>query len=174
MKEDQGFAISIGLVDGLITSLVITSGAIVGHSTIGFYQSLRIAFGSSFVGAISFFIAQFSKLSKDEYRIARVLKPGSSSVKIHPSLTGKNLLDSIEGGSASLIMGFLGASIPLFSYSMLGESAIVSLLCSYSSLGVFGIYTSKISGGKSSRWLISLILLGIIMTFLGYNLKIVS
>lgn len=106
MNQDRAFAISIGLVDGLITSLMITAYAIVYHYPISSIQSLHIAFGSSFVGAISYFIAEFSKLSQNEFRVSKALKPG---IKVPPSvkrnLRERNLRESMYGGSASLIMG---------------------------------------------------------------------
>jgi len=175
LNQDRAFAISIGLVDGLITSLMITAYAIVYHYPISSIQSLHIAFGSSFVGAISYFIAEFSKLSQNEFRVSKALKPG---IKVPPSvkrnLRERNLRESMYGGSASLIMGFVGASIPLFSYTTFQDSAFLSLGLSYLTLALFGTYTSKRSGGSYTKWILGLVALGVLMTLVGAMLRIVS
>ncbi len=175
MKPDQSFAISIGLVDGLITSLMITAYAIVYDFPIRPETALHIAFGSSFVGSISYFIAEFSKLSKSEFRVAKALKPG---IKVPQSikkiLSGRILVESVYGGSASFIMGFIGASIPLFSYVGFHDIDSISLGLSYLSLSLFGAYTAKVTGGSYTKWILGLIILGVLMTFIGTALRIVS
>ncbi len=174
MKADHAFAISIGLVDGLITSLVIAAHAIVSHLSLSPTVAFRIAFGSSFVGSVSFFIAEFSKLSKDEFRVAKILKPGRKSPTIMKNLTEKLIIEALYGGTASFAMGFVGASVPLFTYSLLNNSEIFTLGCSYLALALFGVYTSKITGGSYIKWMAGLIFLGVLMTIVGSILRIVS
>lgn len=175
MKPDQSFAISIGLVDGLITSLMITAYAIVYNLPVSTYTALHIAFGSSFVGSVSYFIAEFSKLSKSEFQVAKALKPGKKvSQSIKKVLSERILLESVYGGSASFIMGFIGASIPLFSYVGFHNMDSISLGLSYLSLSLFGAYTAKVTGGSYAKWVSGLIILGVVMTIIGTALRIVS
>jgi VIT1/CCC1 family predicted Fe2+/Mn2+ transporter len=71
-------------------------------------------------------------------------------------------------------MGFIGAAIPILSYSVLHAEGIYSLTFSYFALGMLGIFLGKSSGGRMSNWFLSLVILGVIMTVVGYFLKIVS
>jgi VIT1/CCC1 family predicted Fe2+/Mn2+ transporter len=174
VNSENSFAFSIGGIDGLITSLMITSNAIITQSVIGFDTALRISFGSAIVGAASFFVAEFGELSKDERRVAKHLNPNLLQSEHRNKFFKRNLEDAFRGGSVSLFMGFIGASVPIVSYSMLMKYSSLSLLFSYISLGLLGIYLGKTSGGKVHGWFMALIILGILMTIAGYFLRIVS
>ncbi len=174
MNEDDSFALSIGAIDGLITSLMITSNAIISKSNIMLEAALRISLGSAVVGAASFFVAEYGRLRQGEYRIAHLLKPSSNPGQSKTSVMKRNLSDAFKGGSLSFIMGFVGAAIPIVSYSLLHRGGVYSLTFSYLALGIMGIFLGKSSGGKASNWFISLVILGVIMTVAGYYLRIVS
>ena len=174
MNEDDSFALSIGAIDGLITSLMITSNAIISKSTILLETALRISLGSAVVGAASFFVAEYGRLRQGEYRVAHLLKPSLGPGQRKTSVNRRNLSDAFKGGSFSFIMGFVGAAVPIVSYSLLHRGGVYSLAFSYSALGITGIFLGKSSGGKISNWFISLVILRVIMTAVGYYLKIVS
>ncbi|MCL4323112.1 MAG: hypothetical protein M1498_01485 [Candidatus Thermoplasmatota archaeon] len=174
MNDNDSFALSIGAIDGLITSLMITSNAIISKSNVMFETALRISMGSAVVGAASFFVAEYGRLRQGEYRIARLLNPSMTQNESRSHVIRRNLTDAFRGGSFSFIMGFIGAAIPILSYSVLHAEGIYSLTFSYFALGMLGIFLGKSSGGKMSNWFLSLVILGVIMTVVGYFLKIVS
>ncbi|MHB1440181.1 MAG: hypothetical protein ACYCSO_03785 [Cuniculiplasma sp.] len=174
MNKDDSFALSIGSIDGLITSLMITSNAIISQHSIVLGTALRISLGSAVVGAASFFVAEFGRLRQGEYRIARLLNPAMKKGENKFSVIRRNLIDSFRGGSFALIMGFLGAAIPIVSYSTLHSSGVFSLILSYTALGILALFIGKSSGGHLRNWFFALVLLGILMTIAGYYLRIVS
>ena len=59
MRENLVFPITMGLTDGVITVLMLASADFLGPSVMTVDLALRIAFGSAFVGTLSFFIAEY-------------------------------------------------------------------------------------------------------------------
>ena len=82
MNRETIFPITIGLVDGIITTLMITSGRIVSGVDLSLNHTLRIASASSIVGAGSYFVAQYSKMRNEVSRVSKHLNPDKNKPKL--------------------------------------------------------------------------------------------
>ncbi|MGP6206458.1 hypothetical protein ACNF42_00260 [Cuniculiplasma sp. SKW3] len=173
MNSDLEFAFTIGTIDGIITALMIASRAILSDIEMPLSLAVRIAVGSSVVGAASYLVAEYGKLRAEDSLVYKHLRPQGSR-RVRNEVNMELFLDAFKGGGVSMLMGFVGASIPLLSYSILNRTPYISIIVSYITLIALGIILGKKSGGKISSWAGSLILLGILMTILGYYVQVIS
>ncbi len=166
------FPVAIGLIDGLITALIIASHAILNDLSISEFAAIRISWGSSLVGATSYLVAEYGRRRTDMVRVARHLNPGNLRPSKNRFVRLGILLDSVTGGAIALGMGFIGSMIPLMSYSVFNMNPYISLGITFLALGITGIYMGMEAEGSSVMWVTALILVGITMLFLGNYLRI--
>ncbi len=173
MNSDLKFAFTIGTIDGIITALMIASRAILSNTQMSLSLSVRIAIGSSVVGAASYLVAEYGKLRAEERLIYKHLRPQGSGI-VRREVNIDLFADAFKGGGISMLMGFVGASIPLISYSLLNKTPYVSIAISYATLTTLGIVLGRKSGGSAMSWSVSLVILGLLMTLLGYYVQVIS
>ena len=163
---------AIGLIDGLITALIIASNAILSKNVIPFPTALRIAGGSSIVGATSYLVAEYGRMRTDMVRIARHLNPETLRSSKNRSVRIRILMESISGGGIALSFGFIGALIPLGSYSIFNMDPVISMTITFIALSITGIYMGHEAEGSALMWIIALNSVGILMLLLGNFLRI--
>lgn len=163
---------AIGLIDGLITALIIASNAILSDLSMPFSAAIRISGASSMVGATSYLVAEYGKMRTDMVRIARHLNPVTLKSSKNRSVQLRILLDSILGGSVALSFGFMGSMIPLGFYSLFGSNPLISIVVTFIALSVTGIYMGYEAEGSALMWIIALDTVGILMLILGNYLRI--
>ena len=69
--------------------------------------------------------------------------------------------------------GFLGALIPLSSSLIVRNNIEIPLFLSYLSLAVLGLFISKTTAGRAKFWIVVMVIVGIIVTIAGYELKLI-
>ena len=163
---------AIGLIDGLITALIIASHAILSNLTLPVSAAIRISGGSSMVGATSYLLAEYGEKRTDMARIAKHLNPMTLKYSRNRSVQMRILLESVIGGSVALAFGFIGAMIPLGFYSVFGMSPIISIAVTFIALSLTGVYMGYEAEGSAMMWLIALDSVGILMLILGNYLRI--
>lgn len=163
---------AIGLIDGLITALIIASNAILSDLSMPLSAAIRISGASSMVGATSYLVAEYGKMRTDMVRIARHLNPVTLKSSKNRSVQLRILLDSILGGSVALSFGFMGSMIPLGFYSLFGSNPLISIVVTFIALSVTGIYMGYEAEGSALMWIIALDTVGILMLILGNYLRI--
>ena len=173
MNSDLEFAFTIGTIDGIITALMIASRAILSDTAMSLDLSVRIALGSSVVGASSYLVAEYGKLRAEDSLVYRHLRPQGSR-RLRNEVNIELFVDAFRGGSISMLMGFVGAAIPLISYSLFERIQGISIGISYLTLILMGVILGRKSGGKILLWSTSLVILGLLMTLLGYYVRVIS
>lgn len=173
MNKKYIFPVSIGLSDGIITALILASGGIIGKSSIDLFQAFRISFGSSFAGAFSYFIAQYAGLNEELHRTALQLNLKSTDYLLKGHLGIEIFVESLLGALIAAFFGFLGALIPLSSSLIVRNNIEIPLSLSYLSLAVLGLFISKTTAGRAKFWIVVMVIVGIIVTIAGYELKLI-
>jgi VIT1/CCC1 family predicted Fe2+/Mn2+ transporter len=173
MNKKYIFPVSIGLSDGIITALILASGGIIGKSTIDMFEAFKISFGSAFAGAFSYFIAQYAGLNEELHRTALQLNLKSTDYLLKGHLGIEIFIESLIGALIAAFFGFLGALIPLSSSLIIRGNEIIPLSLSYTSLAVLGLFISKSTAGRARFWVIVMVVVGIIVTVAGFELKLI-
>ena len=173
MRENIVFPITMGLTDGVITVLMLASADFLGPSVMTVDLALRIAFGSAFVGTLSFFIAEYSRLRFQLIRASRQLTMHSPESLIRSDLGAKIFMESLAGTLLSGTFGFVGALIPLSVDVIDPAFGLVAILSAYFVLAAMGLAIGNISSGNKYKWMAALILLGLIVTTVGNFVSII-
>ena len=107
-KQNLLFPFTLGLSDGIITTLMLISRSLIFGDPIGLNLAFRVAFGSAFVGGFSFFIAEYSRLRGEISRTSRQLNLRSTSYLIMGKIGRDIMVESVTGTSISGLSGFSG------------------------------------------------------------------
>jgi VIT1/CCC1 family predicted Fe2+/Mn2+ transporter len=173
MNKNYLFPVSIGLSDGIITALILASGGILIRGSIDLFEAFKISFGSAFAGAFSYFIAQYAGLNEELHRTALQLNLKSTDYLLRGHLGIEIFSESLVGALIAALFGFLGALIPLSSSLIIKGNIVIPLSISYFSLAVLGLFISKTTAGRARFWVIVMVIVGIIVTVAGYELKLI-
>ncbi|MEM0139136.1 MAG: hypothetical protein QXZ44_00775 [Ferroplasma sp.] len=173
MKKQYIFPVSIGLSDGIITALILASGGIVSSDKISLFLALKISFGSAFAGAFSYFIAQYAGLNEELHRTAIQLHLKSTDYLLKGHLGLQIFSESLLGALIAAFFSFLGALIPLSSSLIILHNIIIPFSLSYLSLAILGLFISKTTAGKARFWVTVMVIVGVIVTVAGYELKLI-
>ncbi|MGB9475742.1 MAG: hypothetical protein WCE87_11815, partial [Candidatus Udaeobacter sp.] len=77
-RGDYGFALVIGLVDGILTALILAAGRVTAAGdVIHLSDVLRVAVVASFSAAFTFFVAQYSRFRHELVHAEKHLTLGS-------------------------------------------------------------------------------------------------
>ncbi|GGM76425.1 hypothetical protein GCM10007108_12940 [Thermogymnomonas acidicola] len=171
MRPRLLFPVTIGLSDGIITSLMIAASRMAEPSSVSAYFALRVAAGSAIVGMFSFFVAEYSRLRNELSRSSRQLGYPSPSFLLRTRLGRSILVEAITGTSASGVSGFTGALIPLAAAAFT-LSPYAPFLAAFVSLVLLGIGLARAVSGSYITWPTGMLALGILMALVGMALHI--
>ncbi|MGC8609045.1 MAG: hypothetical protein ACP5UV_04140 [Thermoplasmata archaeon] len=172
MKNQVLFPLAIGISDGIVTALILSSGGILSNS-ITFMVAVRISFGSAFAGMFSFFIAQFAGLNEELRRTAFQLNIRKVGYLMKGKLGRDIFYESVQGTLIAFACSFLGALVPLSSSIIFGSIVWVPFLVSYIFLSILGLFISRTTKSSPIMWSAIMVGIGLAVTFAGYYLKIV-
>lgn len=167
------FPITIGLSDGIITALMLVAGDILRGDHIFLSLALRVAYGSSFVGTFSYFIAQYSELRGELSRTSRQLNLRSPSYLIKSKIGRDIIVESVAGAASAGFFGFVGALIPLVTSVAIPADPIVAIASAEASLAVLGLGIGKAVRGNYFFWVIMMFIIGIVVAWAGDFLYLV-
>ena len=167
------FPLTLGLSDGIITTLMLVSRTLLSHEAIGIDLALRVSSGSAFVGGFSFFVAEYSRLRGEISRTSRHLVLRSPRYLIRGKIGREILVEAISGTVISVFAGFGGSLIPLFSGVYLPGSSILPVGIGILALAFLGGGIGKSVSGNYYFWIFSMVVIGIIVTVLGDFLNLV-
>ncbi|MEM0156378.1 MAG: hypothetical protein QW597_07265 [Thermoplasmataceae archaeon] len=174
MRDDILFPVTLGLTDGIITVLMLASADFLGPSNMTVTLAVRIAFGSAFVGTLSFFIAEYSRLRSELTKVSQHLTMRPSNRLIKTDLGTRILIESLGGTLLSGSFGFIGALIPLLFDVILPAEGYLAIISAYLVLAIMGMGIASVSSGNRLRWIMSLIILGATVTVVGKFIAIVK
>lgn len=173
MRNKLIFPITIGLSDGIITALMLVSGDILRGDHIALTLAFRVAYGSSFVGTFSYFIAQYSELRGELSRTSRQLNLKSPSYLIKSKLGRDIIVESVTGAASAGFFGFVGALIPLVTSVFIPADPVISLISAEASLAVLGVGIGKAVRGNYAFWVVMMFIIGIVVAWAGNYLYLV-
>lgn len=172
-KQNLLFPFTLGLSDGVITTLMLISRSLIYGDSLGINLALRVAFGAAFVGGFSFFIAEYSRLRGEISRTSRQLNLRSPSYLIRGKIGRDIMVESVAGTSISVLSGFTGSMIPLAFSVLVPSDGRISIFVAILSLAALGAGISKSVKGNYIFWIITMSVLGLIVTSVGYYLHLV-
>lgn len=173
-KSILTFPLTLGLSDGIITTLMLISHTILHGSIIGIGLALRVAFGSAFVGGFSFFIAEYSRLRGEVSRSSRQLMLRSPTYLVRSRIGRDILVESITGTGASVMSGFVGSMLPLAIAVTFPRTGAYAVYTADVVLALLGAGIAKSVSGNYIFWILTMFLLGIAVSFIGDVLNLVG
>ncbi len=167
------FPFTLGLSDGIITTLMLISRSLLAGESIGAGLALRVAFGAAFVGAFSFFIAEYSRLREEISRTSRQLNLRSPSYLIKGKIGRDIMMESVIGTSISAVSGFTGSMIPLAFSVLLPQDGLLSIIVAIIALSALGAGIGRSVKGNYVFWVLTMVILGLMVSIIGFYLNLV-
>lgn len=172
-KQNLLFPFTLGLSDGVITTLMLIARTLISANALSLNLALRVAFGAAFVGGFSFFIAEYSRLRGEISRTSRQLNLRSPAYLIRGKIGRDIMLESVLGTTISVLSGFTGSMIPLAFAILVPEDGVLSIVVAIVSLSALGAGISKSVKGNYLFWILTMSILGMIVTLVGFYLNLV-
>lgn len=172
-KQNLLFPFTLGLSDGVITTLMLIARTLISANALSVNLALRVAFGAAFVGGFSFFIAEYSRLRGEISRTSRQLNLRSPAYLIRGKIGRDIMLESVLGTTISVLSGFTGSMIPLAFAILVPEDGVLSIVVAIVSLSALGAGISKSVKGNYLFWILTMSILGMIVTLVGFYLNLV-
>lgn len=167
------FPFALGLSDGVITTLMLIAHSLLAGESIVAGLALRVALGASFVGAFSFFIAEYSRLREEISRTSRQLILRSPSYLIKGKIGRDIMLEAGVGTSVSAVTGFTGSMIPLAFSVLLPQAGLLSIIVAVVALAGLGAGLGRSVKGNYAFWILTMVIVGVLVTIIGYYLNLV-
>ncbi len=173
-KNILTFPLTLGLSDGIITTLMLISHTIIHGNIISGWLALRVASGSAFVGGFSFFIADYSRLRGEISRTSKQLMLRSPAYLVRSKIGRDILVESISGTVASVLSGFAGSLLPLVIAVAFPRTGAYAVYTADGVLAFLGAGIAKSVSGNYIFWIMTMFILGISVTLIGDFLNLVG
>ncbi len=173
MESKYIFPLVLGLTDGIITALMIATAELLSSAEPHLALYLRIAVGSAAVGAISFFMADYSSMKQDLMRLSKKVNPNTPENLLGTKLEFAILRDSATRTAISAFAGFVGALIPLLPSLIFVSEHLVTLAIADASLAILGLNIARIQSGSYIFWSLLMGGVGVFVMFIGSAIQIV-
>lgn len=172
-RGGYAFALVIGLVDGILTALILAAGKVVAsHARIEVGDIIRVAVVASISAAFTFFVAQYAAFRDRLVEAARHLTLGSRGPLVKTQLGRAVLVESVLGSLVSGSCSFIGAVFPLLVAMALPESSWLALGGPIAALGVLGGFLGRAAEGNVLVWAAGLMGIGVLLAFVGVQVRI--
>jgi len=163
----------MGLVDGILTAMLLAAQKILGHGTpVDFESALKVAVFALATAGFVFYIGRYADLRSQLVRAAAQLnlrKRGKlAATRLGRMVLGEAVVEALVSGSCS----FVSALLPLSLAAAFPAAPWLSVLVSLFLLGLLGSVLGKTVRGSPGKWSVGLIAGGLFMTFLGFGLRI--
>jgi predicted membrane protein (TIGR00267 family) len=167
-RGDYAFALVIGLVDGILTALILAAGKVVAvGDSIHFFDVLRVAVVASFSAAFTLFVAQYSRFRHELVHAEKHLTLGSRGSLVKTRLGRTVLAESVVGSFVSGGCSFVGAVFPLLFAMIQPGAAWLSLGGPMIALGLLGAFLGRSVHGNAILWAVGLMAIGLVLSFVG-------
>jgi predicted membrane protein (TIGR00267 family) len=173
-RGDYAFALVVGLVDGILTALILAAGKVLtAGESIELSDVVRVAVVASISAAFTFFVAQYSRFRHVLVRAGKHLTLGSRGPLAKTQLGRAVFLESVVGSFASGACSFAGATFPMVFAMVRPGATWLSLGAPIASLALLGGFLGRSANGNALLWAIALISIGIFFVLVGTQLHIV-
>jgi predicted membrane protein (TIGR00267 family) len=173
--KEQLFALLLGLIDGILTVLVLATGHVLKHgeTPITLSLSLKVAFATAVSGACIYF---FSEYSRQRHRLIHAEKQLNLAThgKLATTQLGRQIFkETLWGVVVSSIFNFAGAMLPLSVAMLFPQMQWIAILIALLMLVLLGVGIASLVYGNAVAWSLSLVLAGVFVAFIGYKLNVV-
>jgi predicted membrane protein (TIGR00267 family) len=172
-KGDYVFALVIGLVDGILTALVLAAGKVIAAgASIHLPDVLRVAVVASISAAFTFFVAQYSRFRHELVHAAKHLTLHSRGWLAKTQLGRIVFREAVMGSVVSGLCSFMGAVFPLLFAMIKPGAPWLSIGAPIGALGLLGGFLGRSAYGNPLLWAIGLMSIGAVLTFVGIKVHI--
>lgn len=165
--------IVLGVADGILNALTLASASLIGaDGGIGFGLALRVSAAAFATAAFVFFVAQYAEYRGELVTAARHLSLHSSRRLVRTQLGRTIARDALLGTAATGCSSFPGALLPLLAAVAVPSHPWIAVPIAIALLAALGVAVAVAIDGQPLRWALVLAAGGVVMTGVGYELKI--
>jgi len=172
-RREHRLAVVMGLVDGILTAMLLAARKMVGHGTPADAETvLKVAVSALATAGFVFYIGRYAELRSHLVR-AEVQLNLRARGKFATTRLGRSVfLDACREAILSGGCSFFSALAPLLLAVVFPSMPWLSVILSLLMLGLLGIVLGKAVGGSPALWATGLTVGGLCMTLLGFVLNI--
>lgn len=164
-----------GMVDGILNALTLAAGPLLRSSGgTSFGLAARVGLAAAMTTLFVFFVAHYAELRAELVRAERQLNLTSHGPLAASRLGRRALYDAAAGATLAAACGLVGAGCPLLLSMMLPGPGWISLCVTIGLLGLLGAALARSFYGSLLFWSGALMAGGVVLTFIGVSLKLVS
>lgn len=174
LRREYYHSIVMGLVDGILTALLLATGRLLGRGEpVNLSLAIRVAIGALATSGFIFYIGRYAGLRGRLVRAERELNLVRRGRLATTQLGRAVLLEAISDAVISGTFSFAGALLPLVLAVALPANPLISIVIPIALLGMMGFVLGKAVSGSSVLWAICLLFGGGVIAILGYALRLV-
>lgn len=164
-----------GLVDGILNALILAAGRIVsGDNALDIGLVIRVAVATGLTTVMVFFLAHYAELRAELVRAERELNLLTRGRLATSKLGQQALHSAAEGALIAAVCGIVGAATSLLLCIYLPGPPWIGLIAIFVLLGLLGALLAKSFYGSPLVWGISVILCGVVLSFVGVKIGIIT
>lgn len=164
-----------GMVDGILNALTLAAGPLLkphGGASLGLAS--RVGAAAALTTLFVFFVAHYAELRAELVRTERQLNLTSHGALAASRLGRRALVEAAASALVAAACGLFGAACPLFLSSALPGPGWLGLGMTIMLLGILGAVLAQSFYGSMLFWSCTIMLGGIVLTFIGIQLNLVS
>lgn len=165
----------LGVSDGVLNALALSAGRLIDRAeNVTAALAGKIALVSLVSGAFVFFVSNYHQLRGGLIRAETQLNLTSHGTLAASRLGAAAVREALWATAIASGASFFGALIPLLMGALLPELRWVAISASLASLGILGLALARSVHGTYWRWGLGLVCGGILVFFIGVELRIVT
>jgi VIT1/CCC1 family predicted Fe2+/Mn2+ transporter len=164
--------LSLGIADGIINALTLASATVIHGTGLTISLALRVAAVALISSIFTVFVATYGELRAELARAERELS-FTQSGRLAAGQLGRQV--AREAAAASAVASgasFVGALTPLLIGAALADYSWTALIVAVAALGALGAALATAVGGRRSRWIITMMVMGIAVAAAGTYLNV--
>lgn len=144
-----------------------------GHAPMGLGLALRVGAAAAISGAFIFMVAHYAELRGELVEAERQLNLTAHG-RFATTLLGRAAFnEAVVGALIASICTFCGALLPLLVGVFVPQVRWLAIVVALLALGLLGYFLAWAVYGHPLRWMIALVVGGIVLAFVGMQLDIV-
>jgi VIT1/CCC1 family predicted Fe2+/Mn2+ transporter len=159
--------LSLGISDGIINALTLASSAVIHGRGLTISLALRVAAAALISSVFTVFVAEYGQLRAELARAERELS-FTRSGRLAAGHLGRQV--AREAAAASAVASgasFAGALVPLLIGAAIAAYSWSAILVAVGALGGLGGALASAVGGRRRRWIIAMIVMGLLVAAVG-------
>jgi predicted membrane protein (TIGR00267 family) len=170
------FALVLGLIDGILTVLTLATGKVLDKTGEEFSLSLalRVAFVTAISGCFVYFISEYTKQRHALVKFEKELNLTRHGKLVTSNLGKQIIKETMVGAFISGSFSFLGAFIPISGAVFFPQYSWFPIIIALLILAALGLSMASLVYGNSMGWVLALLLAGLVVSFIGYELHVIS